>query len=78
MPIQIDLFSNTEPHPGTQHYQILRYLRGGYKLSGLDALKICGSMKLASRVSELKRMGHKIHSEIVHGDNGKHFCRYWI
>ena len=73
-----DLFEIKEPKVGTQHFDILRSLRSGYKLTGLDALKVCGTMKLASRVSELKRMGHQIKSEMVRGDNGKHFMKYWI
>jgi hypothetical protein len=73
-----DLFIPTEPKPNTQHYQILEYLRRGNRLTGLDALKIVGTMKLASRISELKRMGHYIKSETIKVDSGKHVKIYWI
>jgi len=62
----------------TQHKDIIEYLGAGHTLTGLEALRLMGTMKLASRVSELKRMGYPIKSEMVRGDNGKHFCRYWL
>ena len=73
-----DLFEVTEPKPNSQQHAILRSLRSGYKLTGLDALKICGTMKLASRISELKRMGHIIKSETIKVESGKHIKIYWI
>jgi hypothetical protein len=59
----------------TQSEWILRELKRGRMLTALDALKGCGSMKLATRVSELKRQGHNIVTEIV-SKNGKKFARY--
>ena len=40
----------------TQHHHIVKRLRRGWT-TGLDALRDCGTMKLATRVSELRRAG---------------------
>lgn len=62
----------------TQHADIIEYLNAGNTLTGLEALKLFGTMKLSSRVSELKRAGYPIQSEMVRGNNKKHYCRYWL
>lgn len=41
----------------TQHELIIRRLKRGW-CTGLDALQTCGTMKLATRVSELRRAGY--------------------
>jgi hypothetical protein len=41
----------------SQHTQILKMLRKGW-ISPLDALRGAGSMKLSTRVGELRRAGH--------------------
>jgi len=43
----------------TQRQRIIRLLKRRWT-SPLDALRECGSMKLASRVSELRRQGYVI------------------
>lgn len=40
----------------TQQHHIVKRLRRGWT-TGLDALRDCGTMKLATRVSELRRAG---------------------
>ena len=61
----------------TQNEWILRELSRGRIISGLDALKGCGSMKLATRISELKRDGHNIVTHMV-SQNGKKFAKYQL
>jgi hypothetical protein len=78
MSIPTDLFQQIEPHAGTQHAVILAYLREGNSMTGLDGLRICGSFKLASRISELRDQGHQIKGEMIALPNGKHVMRYWL
>ena len=73
-----DLFQVVEPRPSTQQAEILKYLRQGMKLTGLDALELCGTMKLATRIGELRGMGHTIHSEMIETGSSKHVSIYWI
>lgn len=60
-----------------QHEWILRQLRMGRMITALDALNGCGSMKLATRISELKRDGHNIVTHMV-SQNGKKFAKYQL
>jgi hypothetical protein len=64
---------NTE----TQKKTILRHLDRGYTLTGLQALGLCGSMKLSTRISELRTEGHPISDRWIEKD-GKRFKEYFI
>ena len=46
----------------SQRKQVLERLQRGWT-SPLDALRDCGSMKLATRVGELRRAGHVIEDQ---------------
>jgi len=60
----------------TQHESIVKRLRKGWT-TGLDALQTCGTMKLATRVSELRRAGYDIQDR-WHEVNGKRFKAYTL
>jgi hypothetical protein len=60
-----------------QHEWILRQLKMGRVITALDALNGCGSMKLATRISELKQDGHNIVTHMVY-QNGKKFAKYQL
>lgn len=60
-----------------QHEWIMRQLKMGRIITALDALNGCGSMKLATRISELKRDGHNIVTHMV-SQNGKKFAKYQL
>ena len=60
----------------TQHTDIIKELRKGW-LTGLDALKKCGTMKLATRISELRRAGYEIKDRWQEA-NGKRFKAYTL
>jgi hypothetical protein len=63
----------------SQNQAILDYLKTGNTLTGLDGLKLFGTMKLASRISELRDEGIDIKDELIHDLNtGKHYKKYWI
>ena len=58
----------------TQRQQIVNRLKRGW-CTGLQALECANTMKLASRVSELRRDGHVIIDRWVEHD-GKRFKSY--
>lgn len=62
-----------------QQKSILELLQSGVSLTGIDALKLVGSMKLATRISELKTMGYNIQDETIHdAHTKKHYKKYWL
>jgi hypothetical protein len=63
---------------GTQPFEILQYLKSGKSLTGLEALCLFGTMKLASRISELKDMGYQFKQEMIKTESGKKVMRYWL
>ena len=53
----------------TQKDRILKYLRDFGSITPLDAMADIGCMRLASRISELKKRGYEIRKEMEHGRN---------
>lgn len=49
----------------TQNQRILEYITDFGAITQLDALRDLGVMRLASRVSDLKRQGYPIQSKVV-------------
>lgn len=44
----------------TQNRVILRHLQGGGRLTALEALDLCGTMRLSARIMDLRNAGHDI------------------
>lgn len=61
----------------TQQTQILEALNNGARLTGLDGLRVAGTMKLSTRIGELIKRGHPIKSDWIER-NGKRIKEYWI
>ena len=61
----------------TQNEMILSHLKTGAPLTGLEALQLYGVFRLPSRVSDLKKMGHDIVSQMVER-KGKFVAKYFI
>lgn len=53
----------------TQCDRIIRHLEDYGSITSLEAMKEYGIMRLASRITDLKRRGYKIVSETVSGEN---------
>lgn len=53
----------------TQSERIARHLRDYGSITSLEAIQEYGIMRLASRVSDLKKAGFPIHAEMVKGVN---------
>jgi hypothetical protein len=61
----------------SQALAILVALKKGKKITPLKALKEFGCLRLGARIWDLKRMGHKIESDLVERD-GKHVAQYYM
>ena len=62
----------------TQSQAIHQALKQGSRLTPLDALARFGCMRLASRISDLKKDGVRINSRSVKTDSGKTVSEYWL
>lgn len=56
-------------HKPTQNQRILDYMEQFGSITQLDAMKDLGVMRLASRISDLKRSGYPITSEVETVEN---------
>lgn len=52
-----------------QTQRVLDYMRANGGITPLDALRDLGVMRLASRISDLKKEGYNIKGEMVTGKN---------
>ena len=66
----------------SQNQWVLSRLEGGEMLSSKDAVITYGIQDLPKRISELRKMGHEIHSVRVDGTNRHgmktHWNEYWM
>ena len=61
----------------SQSKEILAALKHGDRITPIDALNRFGCMRLASRISDLKREGHTILDKTIR--NGKtHYSEYYM
>lgn len=61
----------------TQTQSILKFLQDGNTITPLSALDGFGCFRLASRISELKKEGHRIVRTTVEDKRtGKHYASY--
>lgn len=56
---------------------ILDALRSGRRLTALEALDEFGCFRLAARIHDLRKAGHKVLDEMVNG-NGKRYAVYYL
>lgn len=55
---------------------ILLMLENGETVTPLDSLKFAGCFRLAARIKDLKKLGHKIDTLRMSDGNGKSFAGY--
>lgn len=60
----------------SQNSKILEYLLNGGKLTQMEALKLCGCFRLASRIWDLRERGYNITKEMIILTNGKRVAQY--
>lgn len=52
-------------HRPTQNERIIEYMKKHGSITQFEALQSCGIMRLASRISDLRRLGYPITSKMV-------------
>lgn len=62
----------------TQCNMIAEWLEKGYSITSLEALRMFGCMRLASRIHDLKERGMNIGKKIVTLSNNKRVCEYFL
>lgn len=62
----------------SQKTKILEYMKTGKNINPKIAEKICNTMRLAARISDLRKDGHVIGSSRVTIENGTWFSQYWL
>lgn len=63
--------------PTGQCDAILAYLQEHGSITPIDALRVCGCMRLAARIQDLEEAGHVFTVELE-GENGKRWARYTL
>ena len=67
-----------EESAATQCNRILAHLKKGLTITSLEALQMFGCMRLASRISDLRKRGENIVVEKVKLANGKSVAQYHL
>jgi hypothetical protein len=62
----------------TQCNRILAHLKKGLTITSLEALNLYGCMRLASRISDLRKRGENIVVDRVKTANGKSVAQYHL
>lgn len=62
----------------TQNKMIAEYLEKGYSLTSLDALRMFGCMRLASRICDLRDHGMEINTCKIKTATGKWVTEYTL
>ena len=65
-----------EESAATQCNRILAHLKKGLTITSLEALQMFGCMRLASRISDLRKRGENIVVDRVKTANGKSVAQY--
>jgi hypothetical protein len=61
-----------------QNARILSHLQGGRTLTALEALEWFKCFRLASRICDLKKVGHQIEKRTVQTNSGKRVAEYYL
>lgn len=62
----------------SQCNMIAAWLEQGYSITSLEALKMFGCMRLASRINDLRNRGMEINTCRIKTDTGKWVCEYTL
>ena len=71
--------STTHPSPEkglTQCEEVLRHLQTRGSITALEAIDLYGCMRLAARISDLKKQGHGISAKSITTKGGATIARY--
>jgi hypothetical protein len=82
--LTMDFVEPTETHHpnkpigSKQCQQVLSHLQSGKPITALEALRLYGIFRLASRIHDLKKAGLTIQSRDVQTENGKKIAQYFL
>lgn len=62
----------------SQDKEILKYLKSGNRITALEALRLFGCFRLASRIHTLKASGEPIQRQMIKTESGKIIAQYYI
>lgn len=65
-------------NPESQEGRILKFLRGGNKITALEALDKFQCMRLGAVIFNLKKKNFKIEDKFIETNSGKHVKQYWL
>ena len=68
----------TKQHGNEQNTKILNHLRGGGRLTALEALEWFKCFRLASRIHDLKKAGFEVQKRMIKTANGKSVAQYYL
>ncbi len=61
-----------------QKSKILAHLESGKSITDDEARELYGCKRLAARINDLRKEGHRITTETVTATNGNDCARYWM
>jgi len=82
--LTMDFVEPTETHHpnkpigSKQCQQVLSHLQSGKPITALEALRLYGIFRLASRIHDLKKAGLTIQSRDIQTENGKKVSQYYV
>jgi hypothetical protein len=82
--LTMDFVEPTETHHpqkpigSKQCQQVLSHLQSGKPITALEALRLYGIFRLASRIHDLKKAGLTIQSRDIQAENGKKIAQYYL
>ena len=62
----------------SQESKILDYMLRGNRITGMEALNLCGCWRLPARIADIVKRGFPVQSEYITTDTGKRVKSYWI
>ena len=62
----------------SQERKILNHMLRGGRITPIEALQYYQCERLAARIADIKKSGHKVQSEYVTTPSGKRVKAYWI
>jgi len=67
-----------KPIGSKQCQQVLSHLQSGKPITALEALRLYGIFRLASRIHDLKKVGLQIQSRDIVTEGGKKIAQYYV
>lgn len=73
-----DNINENEATSQSQESKILDHMLRGHRITGIEALNLCGCWRLPARIADIKKRGFPVQSEFITTTSGKRVKSYWI